>query len=270
MNVNEISFGNYTFYKDSESSGLWSTKMKDYTIITNADFSDYIHLAPTSLREIVQENWQYVLHVANNVSPSVTRSTLQSRVLGGQILAYSYTPCSIEGNQCVYYGMLTTKEEDLEYSHKICRISSTQVWPRKLYVYLRKGAFCNCSTGCFAWGSLRRTAREYNSGVYRYACLKRCGDAFWRNIYVMMGEGDECSYDAIKEGGARTCEVCTQCFECSQRPTYCRKHKTCKHVPKVLFGGGSSFVMGNDKPYSLGTVRVKQCKKLSPHSTSTR
>lgn len=261
--MNEITFGNCTVFKDPGSSGLKSITMEDYTIITNADFSEYVHLAPTSLREALLENWQYVLHVANNVSPSVTRSTLHSRVLGGQLLAYSYTACSIEGNQCVYYGMLTTKEETLDSSHKTCRISSTKVWPRKLYVYLRKGAFCNCSNGCFAWGSLRRTVKEYNTGTYRYACLKRCGDDFWRNTYVMMGEEDEFSYDAIKEGGARACVVCAQCYECSQRPTYCRKHKTCKHVPRVLFGGNSAIVMGNDKPYSLGTVRVKKCRKFS-------
>lgn len=197
---------------------LYLTRMSDYTIVTNCDFTEYIEFAPKSLKEAVQDNWIYVAHVSPTVRTAVTRATLRARVIGGEILAYQYSECSIEGNVCVYYGFVPTEGHHIADTHKRCLLSAMQVWPRKMYVYLKKESACMCSPGCSRWSLKMRDHGE------RRFCIKQVP---WKDIYIMMGDMDETCVEEIKE--PRQCSVCAQCIKCASSPVYCRSHRRCKH-----------------------------------------
>lgn len=75
---------------------------------SNQTLADPNKSLPDSLRMRLTENWVHSVHIQSVSKPLVTRDKLKSRVLGGQILAYHYKECSLEGNRCVYYGFIPT------------------------------------------------------------------------------------------------------------------------------------------------------------------
>lgn len=197
-------------------STLYKTELHDYTLITDAPFD--VQCAPLALKPLLQKRWVYKLHINPTLSPVITRSVLRDRVIGGQILAYRYTECSVAGNMCVYYGFVPTLAKQFPDSHSTCYIAASDVWPRKLYVYLKLGYACNCSPGCTMW---TMTLDGLQTAI---GCVKHLN---WDRLYVMMGDVDRRCVEAPK--AIRSCEVCAQCFACSNSVGYCRAHKVCKH-----------------------------------------
>lgn len=222
-------------------SNLYKIEMSDYTLISDAPFD--CADAPMALKPLLKK-WVYKLHVSQTLSPIITRSVLRERVAGGQILAYRYTECSIAGNPCVYYGFIPTISKQFEDStHNTCYIASVALWPRKLYVYLKRGYTCTCSEGCSMWSS-----RIDDYSTTKTFCSKNIK---WGELYVMMGDFDETFVEIPKV--FRSCEVCAQCFDCSKSARYCRKHKVCKHkTAKSL-----------EDVLSIVGSAIKQCKKYT-------
>ena len=107
-----------TVLVSSTGQPLYLTDLADYTLVTNCDFTEYVKFVPTSLKAAVRDNFVYVVHVSPTVRMAVTRSTLQARLTGGEILAYQYSECSIQGNDCVYYGFIPTERQDIADTHK--------------------------------------------------------------------------------------------------------------------------------------------------------
>lgn len=218
---------------------LYKITMSDYTIISDAQFD--VSYAPIALKPLLAKKWVYKLHVDQTISPVITRSTLRDRVIGGEILAYRYTECSIAGNSCVYYGFIPTIVKRFDDSHNTCYISSVSVWPRKLYVYLKRGYACACSPGCCMW-----TIHMDNYSTTQSFCAKKIQ---WAKIYIMMGEYDTSCVEQLKP--IRSCEVCAQCFDCSKNTSFCRKHRICKHkTAKPL-----------EDVLTITKSSMKQCKK---------
>lgn len=239
--------GETHFLAPGVNGKLYVTEMTDYTLITDHDFTEFAPYAARSLKEALQPRWHYVLHVSHGMQPSVNRHLLNSRVVGGQILGYKYMECSIEGNDCVYYGFVPTVDIDLSDSaHKICRYTMQAVYPRKLYVYLQKRCACMCTPGCIRWLCLTSNGRRTE-----IVCSRQIP---WGRLYVMMGDGDETFREVMKE--PRECIVCAQCFECSKSAIFCRKHRVCRHKQAVIGDGKTD-------PSSLRYSEMKYCMKLS-------
>jgi len=234
---------------------LYSTELDDYTIISDYSLNDkMIQCIPKALKPLLSDSWLYCLHVSHGMRPSVNRKLLQSRVTGGQILAYKYTECSIEGNDCVYYGFVPTtlnekqRNDLLSSTHKKCRLSMLDVWPRKLYVYLSKVSKCDCTNDIDECS--RFQIRVRNQQKTMVCCLKRIP---WSQLYIMMGDLNENIIETFKV--PRQCSVCAQCYECSQQPTYCRKHRICKHKISNLFDDLNSIA-------TLTDSSIKNCNKV--------
>lgn len=236
-----------TFY---DVENLFTTDFKNYTLITTRDFTPYVKYAPTDLMKELEETWHYGVHVSYGMQPMITRKMLKMRVIGGQILAYKYTECSIEGNECVYYGFIPTQKNNQTLrrlaTHTKCRISAIAIWPRKLYIYARYLRPCPCSENCGYW-----IVTLQDGKMQRAFCVKKIP---WSECYIMMGEpSDDCS-DKLRP--PRICAVCAQCYDCSRKPTYCRKHRVCKHKFK-------SFTLDDASPeVRLKKSAIKNCQKI--------
>lgn len=210
-------------YQFFDNINLYTTEFRNYTLITTRDFTPYMEYAPLDLIKTLQKHWHYGVHVSYGMAPLITRETLNMRVNGGKLLAYKYIECSIEGNECSYYGfVLSRKTDDIMsrlVTHRDCRIAATAIWPRKLYIYLRYLGPCICSSNCTIWSICMKDGETYRS-----FCIKKIP---WSDCYVMMGEQNTDYIDELRE--PRSCSVCAQCYDCSRKPTYCRKHRVCKH-----------------------------------------
>lgn len=216
IKINEL----INFY-DTET--LYTTEFQNYTLITTGDFTKFIKYAPLDLKKTLHAQWHYGVHVSYGMQPSITEKVLNMRVMGGQILAYKFTECSIEGNECAYYGFIPTQKTDHTLNrlvtHRNCRISSIAIWPRKLYVYLRYVGACKCSDDCAIWSMQTCDGKNYIS-----FCVQKIP---WADVYVIMGAENEEYLNRLQE--PRMCPVCAQCYECSRKPNFCRKHRICKH-----------------------------------------
>lgn len=244
------------------SKTLYRTEFDDYTLITNVDFTPYIKYAPREIKPLLASRWMYVMHVSHGMQPSITRNILQARVTGGEILAYKYTECSIEGNECVYYGFLPVLHSRNRLAstlscgtHRICRVSMMEVWPRKLFIYMKRDFQCPCSENCTRW---HVTLKEYPKS--NQCCIKTIP---WHDLYIMMGDGDRKCMEIIKV--PRTCFVCAQCYDCSKSPNYCRKHRICKHKLVKIFNDitTSSNQCSNNQqnPTIICDSKMKSCIK---------
>lgn len=267
-----LKIGNSIFIN---STTIYRTDFNDYTLITNSDFTEYFKYAPLTLKNLLEPRWYYSMHISHGMQPSVNRNILKARVLGGEILAYKFTKCSIEGNECVYYGFIPTiapndqidnvnaancldsdddndkfnteynennRNSDFKDTHRNCRIAMLVTWPRKLYIYLSREFMCDCSPGCSIWAC---RMEDYYTEI-RF-CVKQIP---WERLYVIMGDADNETTEEIKI--ARNCVVCAQCFDCSQSAEFCRKHKICKHK--------------RSDNYSIETIKgskIKKCNKFN-------
>lgn len=234
-----------TVLESTSGLPLYLTRMSDYTLVSDCEFTEFVKFAPASLKAVVRDNWHYLVHVSPTVRVAVTRAALRARVIGGEILAYQYSECSIEGNDCVYYGFLPTERQNIADTHKRCLLSAMQVWPRKLYVYARRESACMCSPGCSLWSfKVRDCDRE------RRFCIKRVP---WNEVYIMMGDLDETCVEEIKE--PRQCAVCAQCIKCANSPVYCRSHRRCKHKRVQTLHAEMNI--------PLSVPEMKSCKRVS-------
>lgn len=292
-------FGNTVLFANAASPYLFVTKCPDFTLITTADFTPFLEYLPAEgLKYEQRNNWHYVLHVSHGMRLSVTRDALRYRVEGGQIIAYQYSECSIEGNECVYYGMLPTldswhrsleqlrnnlngdkAEEDASEeaaaitnntgTHRRCIVASSQIWPRHLFVYMKRMCACDCSPGCSRW-----SVRLRDSTTDERVCVKNIP---WGRLYIMMGDIEDArdggmSRRLIKE--TRACPVCAQCYKCSNMPTYCRKHRVCKHKRVRVFGedgvlrlfveraSGDTETSADKTDRLMSVPRMKRCRHV--------
>jgi hypothetical protein len=278
-----LKFGAVQFMNTGRT--LFTTNYIDsYILITNVDFTPYIRMAPLDIRRAINSRWRYGVHVSYGMLKSINRSTLHMRCVGGQILAYKYTECSVEGNEAVYYGFIPSCEDD----HTLLRIADTHTeswltatanWPRKLYIYLEYAGLCrSCPTNdnvdeqndgdgaddekppCTRW-----TACLSDGKTYKTYCLKTFP---WASVYIMMGEclgesststtaTSEPHHNYENDRMERDCAVCAQCYECSRKSVFCRKHRVCRHKQKTVIYDGSithqtnkylSNIDGSQKP----------------------
>lgn len=247
----EYIVGETRFMACEKNKEIYITEMLDYTIISDANFSkNELELLPRYLKPLLDSRWYYSIHVATGCEPIIDRDVLRARVTGGEITAYKYTNCSIHKNNCIYYGFLPTLVQNvdvrsLEGGHRICRVGMLSVWPRKLYVHLKREFICNCSENCWYWSV--RLENYYNQQRY---CFKNIP---WKRLYIIMGEEDVTCIDSIKV--ARTCPVCAQCFACSNSVKFCRRHRECKHKQAVFFEP-------NDGKTLISDSKIKSCTRL--------
>lgn len=239
---------------------IWKTEMPDYTILSDSDFSSYSKYAPKSLKEKIKSRWLYNLHIGQSDSSTVTSQHLHQRIKGGELLAYKFADCIIEGNTAFYCGYIPTiKPENTLGTHQTCRFSLQEIYPRKLYVYLtRRPGRCVCSFDdndvqqntnyeCAQW-----QVHMYD-GSYRVFCSKTIN---WSDIYIFMGESDTECREVTKI--LRDCPVCAQCYKCSIGAFYCRTHVVCRHKKAQEFvGENSSLAALINKPKPT----IKRCKK---------
>ncbi|ATY70214.1 GrBNV gp09-like protein [Tomelloso virus] len=211
----EYRIGNGIFIS---KSSLYKIEFDDYTLITDAPFK--IENAPKELKPLLRKRWIYKLHVNSTLAPIIKRSVLLDRVIGGQILAYRYTECSVAGNSCVYYGFVPTIAKTFQDSHSTCYVAAKELWPRRLFIYLKVGYSCNCGEkNCTTWNG-----DTVNYPTREAFCAKKIK---WDRLYIMMGDSDKSCLEIIRP--FRSCEVCAQCFACSNSMDFCRKHKKCTH-----------------------------------------
>lgn len=230
----------------SEKHKLFSTQYTDYTLITNVDFTKYIEMMPKEMKPLLAERWIYVIHVSHGMQLSVKRSDLISRVSGGEILAFKYTQCSIEGNECAYYGFVPSivkpNSNYGEHTHKICRYALQEIWPRKIYIHVKVISKCDCTDLC-----MKCIITTTDGTSNRQTCLKRF---LWNEVYIMMGDIDEACIDRIKV--PRQCIVCAQCKNCSKSTNFCRTHRVCKH---------KGTIVSLDSGFDFKNSKMKPCKK---------
>lgn len=228
---------------------LFSTKYTDYTIISNVDFTKYIDIMPKEIKPLLAERWFYVLHISHGMQLSVKRSDLINRVSGGEILAFKYTECSVEGNECAYYGfvptILKTSKQFADETHKICKFAMQEMWPRKLYVYIKIITLCDCSLPNIE--CMKCIITSGDGDTKKQTCLQRLP---WDQVYIMMGDVDETCIDKLKT--PRQCEVCAQCHNCSKSTNFCRLHRVCKHKRTVI---------SLDSEFNFKNSKIKPCKK---------
>lgn len=239
------------------SQPMWLTQMKNYTIISTADFTPFVKHAPIDLHETLHKNWLYAVLTAYGASAEATvrPENILQRVYAGQCLAYRLTHVSIMGTDAYYCGFIPTVWNAKNHSrlhphvHRENLMSSKAEWPRKLYISLEYKGPCNCTLLeasrkkqpptnielCSRWlVQLRNTVTQ------RVYCLREIP---WHKIYVMMGAKIEDKVaDSEDEGGEgeirpaqRSCVVCAQCYECSKRVDFCRRHKVCNHTQAALW-----------------------------------
>lgn len=239
---------------------IWKTEMPDYTILSDEDFTNYVKYAPQSLKEHIRQRWIYNMHIGQSYSSTINSQQLNQRVRGGEIVAYKFAECMIEGNQAVYCGYIPTIKPVAEMTgtHKTCRFSLQEIYPRKLYVYLvRRVGRCVCSF------DEKATALNINCSRWQYklydgedrVCCSKAID--WSKIYIFMGEPNTDCKEFMKI--PRDCPVCAQCYKCSVGGFYCRTHIVCKHKKaKIFVGENSSLVALIDKP----KPKIKRCQKI--------
>lgn len=225
---------------------------KDYTLIIDGEFD--LKYNVEEIKPLLEKRWIYSLHLANGMSPVVNQQTLRHKNEVGKILAYKYlAECSVNGREAVYYGFVPSinPKQTLDGSHKLCRIAGTNVWPRKLYVYIKQddGMSC-CTTECSKWVC---RLSDYNT-VARF-CMQKIP---WHDLYIMMGDSDETCVEMVKE--PRACDNCAQCYECASIPSgWCSKHKKCKHKKAIVKLSGESLV-------ALVTAKMKSCARYKQGS----
>lgn len=256
--------------------------MPDYTILTDDDFSSCIKYAPLSLKSALQPRWIYNLHIGQSDSSTINTENMQQRIKGGELLAYKFTECIIEGNRAVYCGFIPTMAtgSKLTGTHKTCRFSLQEIFPRRLYVHLkRRPGRCVCSFDNFDDSAVTATnintvADSSSSSappssssssdncsqwqVTMYDGTKRifcCKIIDWTNIYVFMGESDSECKEFTKI--PRDCPVCAQCYKCSVGASYCRTHTVCKHKKAQIFVGENSALSN-----VLVKPKIKRCKRI--------
>ncbi|ATZ81537.1 GrBNV_gp09-like protein [Drosophila innubila nudivirus] len=266
-------------------TSMYLIKMKDFNVITNAPLTENeLEMIPSEMKPLLQSRWYFAIHVSYGMGVSINRSILRARVAGGEIISYKYAECSIEGNECVYYGFIPTisprkstndnlngltrrsknknkrqlshitndnhsnnaTTDTFEGTHRICRISTKSIWPRKLYVHLYREHLCNCSENCWYW-SVR--LNDYNT--MQKFCFRKIP---WSELYIIMGENDTQYLEQLKS--VRACVVCAQCFDCANSPIFCRRHRQCKHKRAVFFENS------NDNTTLISDSKIKSCVKF--------
>lgn len=287
------------------------TDLDDYTILSDFDITEYVESAPSlrssekrrkhdrayvgerlhrciprDIRSRKKDKWINVAHLPNFSRAVITRDRLRDRVCTGQILAYHYKECSIEGNRCVYYGFVPTlnfkslrhldndeeKDDNIDNddgvddalfatksfygAHVISKINVQHVWPRKLYVQLKRDSACSCSDKCVRVSVLTLSdvyATTDTKKILRPKttyCLKTIP---WTDVYVIMGNVNKNVVEGHKEH--RMCKTCAQCRKCLNSSVFCREHKRCKHEKTAV--DVSSFNL------ALGIPKIKKCRKIT-------
>lgn len=168
-----------------------------------------------SLKYANKPNWLYVSQPKSQEN-RITRNKLRDKNKSGDIVAYKYTECILDGINCVYYGYIPTINKTDNFIHYNQKVTCLPCWPRKLYVYLRYSSPCTCSDGCLRVKTINRDNIEI------IVCLSKI---YWSDVKIILGESDESSKDIMIP--PRICSVCANCEKCSA--IKCRNHVKCKH-----------------------------------------
>lgn len=248
----------FTFISSNDS--LWVTEFTDWTLLTNSDFTPHISSAPTSLKEAIHSRWLYNLHLSNTPSSEITQENMIQRVNGGEILAYKFLskkPYTLGGNDFVYCGFIPTflpKTDEIEGTHKKCRFAMQEIFPNRLYVYLKQlpGRCPHTFSLDPEVAKLHKNCKQWSSKtIYGTEDCWCVGEIDWSSVYVFKGEPDETCLQMFKE--TRECERCAQCYKCTVSAEYCRKHRVCKHKKSVP----------HDQIVNYESPKIKYCKRKS-------
>lgn len=200
------------------------TEYDDYTLITDYDFTPFLHLAPRAVRPILERRLRYVLHVSHGNRLCVTPELLAARVVGGQVVGFGYRLCSIAGNDCAYYAFVPSVNVSLRYTHSRPILQLHIAYPRQLFVYLSLNGICRCSSGCLRWSMFTYHQKRVSAASY---CARRIN---WDDVYVMMGD----LLQPDDDSGSGPCTVCSQCYACRTSSSRCRRHRVCHHRHREL------------------------------------
>lgn len=271
--------GQYKIYHDYPKSASL-VFCHDYIIFTNLSANQLPWLndfVPESLKDAISSNWRYYIH-SNVLQKTITHSKLQQRVMGGKLLAYQYTEKMLpNGQPCIYLGILptTTLTPTLENdTHKKCMLSHDtnnnkpieKVWLRELIISLIYIGECyDCImlgvNTCKKWCILVKGPRNLK---LINVCQRNIN---WTRIYIFMGnvlQQQQKKEDLAATTASSTntpsvtlknindvrCPVCRQCIDCQKAITFCRKHRTCKHIQNTM------------PPITIGKLTIKPCKVL--------
>lgn len=141
-------------------------------------------------------------------------------------------------------------------THVTSKINVQHVWPRKLYVQLKRIGACSCSQDCVRVSVLTLDDVQHVSSDPKISlkpknvyCLRRIP---WHDVYVIMGDLRRDVVEGRREH--RMCKTCAQCRKCMNSPVFCRDHKRCKHVKdQVDYSSFNTF---------LGVPKIKRCRKI--------
>lgn len=258
--LNCFKFGNVSF--NPNGTNWFITTFEDYEIISSYPIFDNPiesinnSIIPNSIKPLLSQHWLYRLDLKYKPDFVLDRNVLRRKVTEDKILSFMYAECSVGLNNCVYYGFLPTLTANVEMindCHKICRVSAVHEWPRKIYIEFKfldyKNLCCENLDKCAVWRV------KYRDGTYSDVCIRKVK---WEHLYCFMGNSN--INNGILSGGGlksnRVCDVCAQCYKCSQSFEFCRKHKVCKHKRAKLDVDHSNLSV------LLGDVKINQNKRI--------
>lgn len=264
---------------------LWT--FADYCLLVDGDHPDgsWADVAPAELKPLLAHRWRYYLHVVPTISSPLTEDTMRARVTGGQLLAYRFTPLVVGHTPCRYVGYLPAGRPDSVLdggTHDTPYIESTAVWPRRLYLYLRRqDSPCpRCdparTPACvrWAWYSVASVRATYTASRAGGTPLVFCGRAIpWSRLYVMMGESTmekaaptptTTTTTTMSTAATTTattidelppCRVCAQCPACAKTSARgCVRHgRRCRHRAATLVVAGNGALL---------RARMKKCGRI--------
>lgn len=215
--------------KFDDLDAAWIYEYEGFAIVSN---SNLLRLTrDRTVHEVMRDRWYYIPCVQTGpATDKITRKKLFDRVKEGKFIGYKYVATNFMGNPLVYYGFVpSSKCTDLDYfareCHKTPVIALKPVYPRIIYAKIVRCDEClDCppESGC----SLVSYA-DARSNIHIRSCLKRLD---WTRLRFELGKLEEtqCNERALSE--QRCCKVCASCLDCESLPTFCSKHRVCRHA----------------------------------------
>lgn len=248
---------------------------EDYVIFSNIpkENESWLYFAPKLLKPLLENNWIYFIH--DNRIRNISRSVLQQRVNGGQLIAYQYSDYILElNNQPIkYIGLLNAiPNNDLnDHSHKENMTpNEKKIWLKEIIIKLIYKHDCDehklnnnnesDNTRCRVWNiDIRGRDKIINTQM----CQKKIN---FSNLYVFTGGYVKCTFDEEEsiqkyKKVPRNCKTCAQCIKCKKCISYCRRHRTCKHKTK-LFNSIDDNNSTSSTFNNTAEIKIKKCKKI--------
>lgn len=215
--LKEFNKSTFTFYK---------YKRTDFFILSDFKIDKYLDYIPKCIKSRLEENWINVYKIEPMLESTISRQLLKRRVRDGKIIAYRYIQLSSNGKDVSYFSFIPKHNVDLTMQHNNFRLNLKGVWPRKIYIILRKHSACTQHTNCCK--CLYETRDFIGKGGKRLCKISCIRQIPWNDVYVLLGENDETCVEKIK--CTRTCNVCNSCKKCQMSVSYCKRHIKCTHI----------------------------------------